>query len=199
MSEHDRFARQVEFILEIDKLKRVLRQTYLTDGSRRENDAEHSWHLAVMAVLLAEEAVVPGVELLRVVKMALIHDLVEIDAGDTFVYDVAGYEDKAQREQEAAARIFGLLPADQGAEFRALWEEFERRETPEARYAAALDRFQPLLHNFATQGRLWKERGVTAAQVIAHNRHIAEGSPRIWQYVHGLIQQAVADGFLAAE
>ena len=197
MNDPDRLARQIEFILEIDKLKQVLRQTFLTDGSRRENDAEHSWHLAVMAVLLCEYAAEPELDLLRVVKMALVHDLVEIDAGDTFHYDEAGHEDKDRREQQAADRIFELLPVDQGAELRSLWEEFEARQTPEARYAAALDRLQPNLLNFRTQGRLWREHGVTSRQVIARNRHMAEGAPALWQYAESRIREAVAKGHLA--
>ena len=197
MNDPDRLARQIEFILEIDKLKQVLRQTFLTDGSRRENDAEHSWHLAVMAVLLCEYAAEPELDLLRVVKMALVHDLVEIDAGDTFHYDEAGHEDKDRREQQAADRIFGLLPVDQGAELRSLWEEFEARQTPEARYAAALDRLQPNLLNFRTQGRLWREHGVTSRQVIARNRHMAQGAPALWQYAESRIREAVAKGYLA--
>jgi putative hydrolase of HD superfamily len=197
MTHNDRLARQMDFILEIDKLKQVLRQTSLADGSRRENDAEHSWHLAVMAVLLAEYAAGPQVDLARVVKMVLVHDVVEIDAGDTFHYDEAGNRDKPQREQKAADRLFGLLPADQEAELRGLWEEFEARQTREARYAAALDRLQPNLLNFRTQGRLWREHGVTSRQVIARNRHMAEGAPALWQYAESLIHEAVAKGYLA--
>src|SRR5262249_50705513 len=147
----DRLARQIAFIIEIDKAKQVLRQTLLMDGSRLENDAEHSWHLAVMALLLAEYAG-EAVDLLRVLKMVLIHDLVEIDAGDTFVYDVEALATRREREERAADRIFGLLPADVEEEFRALWEEFEAQATPEARFAAALDRLQPLLHNYHTGG-----------------------------------------------
>ena len=196
MTHADRLARQMEFILEIDKLKQVLRQTSLADGSRRENDAEHSWHLAVMAVLLAEYAAEPQLDLARVVKMLLVHDVVEIDAGDTYHYDEAGNRDKAEREQAAADRLFALLPADQEAELRGLWEEFEARQTPEARYAAALDRFQPNLLNYRTQGRLWREHGVTSAQVIARNCHMAEGAPALWQYAESLIHDAVAKGYL---
>lgn len=198
MSE-DRIGQQIRFCVEIDKLKAVLRRTWLTDRSRRENSAEHSWHFALMAVLLAEHAAAPGVDVLRVVKMALVHDLVEIDAGDTFVYDDEASADKPQRERAAAERIFGLLPADQGTEFRALWEEFEARRTPEARFAAALDRLQPILNNFHTDGAAWREHGITARQVIARNRHMAEGSPVLWQYAEGLIREAVARGMLNAE
>jgi putative hydrolase of HD superfamily len=197
MSDDDRLARQIGFLLEIDKLKRVLRQTWHLDQSRRENDAEHSWHLAVMALLLAEYAAEPGLDLARVVKMALVHDLVEIDAGDTFAYDEVGARDKCQREQAAADRLFGMLPADQAAEVRGLWDEFEARKSPEARYAAGLDRLQPLLHNYHTEGRAWREHGVTSDRVLARNRHMAEGAPRLWQYAQSLIHDAVAKGYLA--
>jgi len=147
-----RLARQLAFLVELDKLKTVLRRTSLIDRSRAENTAEHSWHIAVAAALLEEHAVGHGVDLLRVVKMLLNHDVVEIDAGDTFCYDAEANRDKLEREERAAERLFGLLPADQGAELRALWEEFEARETAEARYAAALDRIQPVLQNLHTEG-----------------------------------------------
>lgn len=197
MPDNDRLSRQIRFLLEIDKLKRVLRQTWHLDQSRKENDAEHSWHVAVMAVLLAEYAAEPGLDLAHVVKMILLHDLVEIDAGDTFAYDDVAARDKPEREQAAADRLFGLLPADQAAEFRQLWEEFEARRTPEARYAAGLDRLQPLLHNYHTQGRTWREHGVTAEQVLARNRHMSEGAPQLWQFAEDLIRDAVRKGYLA--
>jgi putative hydrolase of HD superfamily len=196
MFDPDRLRRQIEFTLEIDKVKGVFRQTWLADASRRENDAEHSWHLAVMAVLLAEYAAEPELDVARVVRMVLVHDLVEIDAGDTFVYDRDHDTEWAERERRAAERIFGMLPPDQAREFRGLWDEFEARATPEARFAAGLDRLQPILHNYHTQGRVWQEHGVTADQVIAHNRHMAEGAPRLWEYAHGLILDAVERGYL---
>lgn len=197
MADNDRLGQQIAFVLEIDKLKRVLRQTWHMDQSRKENSAEHSWHVAVMAVLLAEHAAEPELDLARVVKMLLVHDLVEIDAGDTFVYDEAGAQDKPARERAAADRIFGMLPADQAAEVRGLWDEFEARRTPEARYAAALDRLQPLLHNYHTQGRAWREHGITADRVLATNCHIAEGAPRLWQLAERFIRDAVQKGYLA--
>ena len=197
MAHSERLARQMEFILEIDKLKQIVRQTSLADGSRRENDAEHSWHLAMMAVLLAEYAAEPEIDLARVVRMLLVHDLVEIDAGDTYHYDEEGSRDKAEREQKAADRIFGLLPADQGAELRGLWEEFEARQTPEARYAAAMDRLQPNLLNLHTEGKIWREHGITSRQVIARNCHMAEGAPELWRYAESRIREAVAKGHLA--
>ncbi|MBD2464563.1 HD domain-containing protein [Oscillatoria sp. FACHB-1407] len=190
-----RLHQQIQFILEIDKLKLVLRQTLLTDGSRRENSAEHSWHLAMMAMLLAEYAPEP-VEVLRVMKMLLIHDLVEIDAGDTFCYDVQGNLDKAEREQQAADRLFGLLPPEQGVELRSLWEEFEAQTTVEARFAAALDRLQPLLHNQQTQGGTWRIHGVTRDRVMKRVEAIETGSPELWVYVQAVIDECVAAGYL---
>jgi putative hydrolase of HD superfamily len=191
-----RLDAQIRFVVEIDKVKHVLRQTDLMDGSRRENDAEHSWHLAVMALLLAEHAA-GDVDPARVVRMVLIHDLVEIDAGDTFCYDEEGAKDKAEREQAAADRIFAMLPDDQAADFRALWDEFEARETPDAKFAASLDRLQPLLHNYHTQGAAWRRHGIVRSQVVSRNRHIAEGAPALWEYARRLIDDAVAKGYLA--
>jgi len=196
-AESHRLEQQIQFIIEIDKLKQVFRQTYLLDSTRKENDAEHSWHLAMMAILLYEYAAEPDTDLLRVMKMVLIHDLVEIDAGDTFCYDEAGNKTKAAREQAAAERIFNILPRDQAGEIRRLWDEFEARQTPEARFAAALDRLQPLLHNYHTQGRAWREHGVTVDQVLERNRHMADGSEALWQYAEAMILDAVDKGFLA--
>ena len=192
-----RVERQLDFLLELDRLKTVLRQTWLTDGSRRENDAEHSWHIAVMAIVLAEHSADPGIDLLKVLKMLLIHDVVEIDAGDTFAYDEVGALDKEKRERAAAERIFGMLPDEQSAAFRDLWEEFEARRSPEARFAAGLDRLQPILHNYHTQGKAWLAHGITARQVVARNQHMAEGAPRLWDYARGIIDEAVARGYLA--
>ena len=192
----NRLLKQIEFIVEIDKLKYILRQTLLIDKSRRENDAEHSWHLAMMAILLSEYAR-EEVDLLKVVKMALVHDLVEIDAGDTFCYDEAGNRDKAERERKAADRIFGMLPEDLGAEIRALWEEFDAMESPESRFANALDRLQPLLHNFRTGGAGWQKHGVTCDMVIERNRHMEAGAPALWAYASAMIEEAVEKGFLA--
>lgn len=191
----ERLEDQIRFLVEIDKAKNVLRRSVLTDGSRRENDAEHSWHLAVMALILREYANEP-IDLLRVVKMLLIHDLVEIDAGDTFAYDDAAHEDKEEREKAAADRIFGLLPPDQELEFRQLWEEFERRETPEARFAAALDRLHPLLQNFHSGGITWRRHGITKAQATRLNSSIELGSTELWRYARALIDQADEKGYL---
>jgi putative hydrolase of HD superfamily len=194
----ERLAQQVRFILEVDRLKEVFRQTLLTQSRRSENDAEHSWHLCLMVMVLAEHANIPSLDVLRVMKMLLIHDLVEIDAGDTFAYDEKARADQREREQRAADRIFGLLPGDQAIEFRALWEEFEERVTHEARFAAAMDRFHPMLLNCATEGAAWKKHGVTSDRVVARNRHIAEGSEAVWAYAAEMIRQAVATGHLQA-
>jgi putative hydrolase of HD superfamily len=196
--EWHRLEEQIQFILEIDKLKQVLRNTYLLDGSRKENGAEHSWHTAVMAILLAEHAAGPDIDLLHVLKMLLIHDLVEIDAGDTFRYDDEGNKSKARREQGAADRIFNILPPDQAKEIRSLWDEFEARQTPEARFAAAIDRLQPQLHNYHTQGRTWREHGITVDRVIAKNEHMSDGSEVLWRYAKTMILDAVEKGYLAA-
>lgn len=190
-----RLAQQMQFVLEVDQLKRVLRQTLLTDGSRQENSAEHSWHIALMAIALIEYAP-PGVDLLHVIRMLLLHDLVEIDAGDTFCYDVQGNASKAEREQQAADRLFGLLPPDQAGEFRAAWDEFEAQETPAARFAAALDRIQPLLNNWHTEGHTWQKHGVRRPQVMQRMQVIETVSPELWAYVQQILDDCVAAGYL---
>ena len=190
-----RLKQQLDFIMEIDKLKGIYRQTYLLDASRKENDAEHSWHLAAMALLLAEYAP-EKLDLLKVLKMVILHDLVEIDAGDSFCYDDAAICDKAEREEAAAARLFALLPSDQEEEFRGFWQEFEKRSSPEARFAASLDRLQPLMHNYHTRGKSWQEHGVTKDKVIQRNSYIREGSPKLWEYGESLIDKAVDRGYL---
>ena len=190
-----RLAAQIAFIVEIDKLKTILRQTLLTDGSRRENDAEHSWHIATTAFVLAEYADDP-VDVGRVARMLLLHDVVEIDAGDTFIHDEAGHSDKDEREARAAARLYGLLPADQADELIAVWREFEARQSPEARFAHSLDRLQPILHNFETAGGTWKQHKVTADKVEKLLPRIAGGSTRLADYARALIDQAVARFYL---
>ncbi|MBZ4647136.1 MAG: phosphohydrolase [Clostridia bacterium] len=192
----ERLKRQIDFIVEIDKLKHIYRQTILMDGSRNENDAEHSWHLAVMAILLSEYAAEKNIDVLHVIKMVLIHDLVEIDAGDTFCYDEKGNEDKACREQKAADRIFNILPPDQAKEIRDLWEEFEKRETSEARFAASLDRLQPLLHNYNTKGHTWVKHNVKSDKVLKRNQPIEEGAPVLWEYVKEIIEDSISKGYL---
>jgi len=191
----NRLDQQLSFALEIDKLKTILRQTLLTDSSRRENSAEHSWHLAVMSFLLAEYAAEP-VDILRVIKMLLVHDLIEIDAGDTFAYDAVANIDRAEREQRGAERIFGLLPEEQGCELRALWEEFEAFKTPESKYANALDRLQPLLHNARTEGGTWRIHSVARDQVHRRMEPIRTALPELWPVVTRIIEDACAQGWI---
>ena len=193
-----RLARQIGFIVEADKLKNVFRQTVNTVSRRAENDAEHSWHLCLAAIVLAEHAGAPGLDALRVLKMLILHDLVEIDAGDTFAYDTAAMAGQHDREARAAERIFGLLPPEQAAEFRAIWDEFEAKETPEARFALAVDRFQPMLLNCHTAGSAWQRHGITQDRVLARNASIAAGSPALWEYAVRMVQEAVARGHLAS-
>ena len=197
MSDLGRLEQQLAFLLELDKAKTIIRRSYLTDGSRRENDAEHMWHLAMFVLVLAEHAGAP-IDVAKVLKMVLVHDIVEIDAGDVFVYDEAARAGKAAAEAAAAERLYGLLPTDQGDRLRAAWEEFEAKETPEARFAAAVDRLQPLLLNLTTKGRSWREHGITADRVLALNARIADGSPALWEHVRTLSEDAVAAGYLPA-
>ncbi|AFY56254.1 putative HD superfamily hydrolase [Rivularia sp. PCC 7116] len=190
-----RLNQQLQFIIEIDKLKNVLRQTLLMDSSRRENSGEHSWHLAIMTMILAEYAV-EGTDLFRAMKMSLIHDLVEIDAGDTFCFDVKGNESKAERELEAAIRIFGLLPEEQGKELRLLWDEFEARETPTAKFAVALDRIQPFIHNQQTAGGTWDIHNINRNQVMKRMAPVEEGTPELWNFILEEIENLIATGYL---
>lgn len=190
-----RLQEQLAFILEADKLKQVIRRSYLVDASRLENSAEHSWHLALLALVLHEHAN-EEVSLLRVLQMVVIHDLVEIDCGDTYLFDDAAQVGKVAREELAAARLFGLLPADQAAEFHALWQEFEARETADARFANALDRLIPLLHNYHSRGRSWQEHGIRSQQVRDRLASIDSGSAGLWSYAEALIEAAVAEGIL---
>ncbi len=191
-----RLERQIQFIIETDKLKEVVRQTLCTQSRRHENSAEHSWHFALMIIVLAEHANEP-INVLRVLKMVLIHDLVEIDAGDTYAYDTKNMADQHEREARAAERIFGLLPADQAAEFRAIWDEFEARTTPEAKFAAACDRFHPMLLNCLTGGETWKKHGVTHDKVVARNQHARDGSVPLWRYAEQMLAEAKTKGSFA--
>ena len=196
-AQKDRFKQQIEFILEVDKLKRVLRQTLLLDRTRKENSAEHSWHIALTVMILSEYAKDSDVDLFRVMKILLVHDLIEIDAGDTYCYDEEGRKDQAEREREAADRIFNLLPPDQAATLRELWDEFEERKTPESRFANALDRVQPFLQNYFTTGQVCQENDIKSAQVKSRMRPVNEGAPFLWDYVSSLVDDAVKKGFLA--
>ena len=177
----DRLEQQFEFIREIDKEKFIGRQTYLSDGRRKENDAEHAWHMAIMTILLSEYAN-EEIDVLKTVTMLLIHDIVEIDAGDTYAYDEEAKKTQKEREQKAAERIFGLLPPDQGEKFKKIWEEFEARETKEARFARTMDNLQPVMLNDATDGKAWVEHGVHLEQIMKRNQNTAEGSETLWEY-----------------
>jgi putative hydrolase of HD superfamily len=191
-----RLSQQMRFIAEIDKLKQVLRESWLIDASRKETDAEHSWHIMVMATLLSEYANHPGIDLFKVMKMLLIHDVVEIDAGDTFIYDKKHAKDQTDRELKAAQRLFGLLPADQGTEFMELWEEFETQMTPEAQFARAIDSMQPLLLAYLNGGRSWNIHNIIKQQVIATKKHMGDGSTSLWKYTQELLTDAVEKGIL---
>jgi putative hydrolase of HD superfamily len=187
--------KQIEFIKEVDKLKYILRKTKLFGSDRNENDAEHSWHLALMSIVLAEHANFQ-MDLLKVIKMLLIHDIVEIDAGDTFIYDTQKSHDNTAEEREAAKRIFGLLPEQQADEFIAVWEEFEEQQTNEAKFARAMDRLEPLLQNASNNGGTWQEFGVTHDKVYAKKQVIQHGSSAIWEYAEQLINDCVEKGIL---
>lgn len=197
MRPDDRLARQIAFIVEADRLKTILRRTPLIDRSRQENSAEHSWHL-ILAAMVMREYMTVECDLLHVLELVAVHDLVEIDAGDTFAYDAPGQETKAERELAAADRVFGLLPEDQGAYFRALWEEFEARETPESRFANALDRFQPLLQNACSGGGSWQTHNLHRDDVLRRMAPIESTLPGIWPAVVEIIDAFCASGVLAA-
>ncbi|MCF2493037.1 HD domain-containing protein [Dyadobacter chenhuakuii] len=187
--------KQIEFIKEVDKLKYILRKTKLFNSDRNENDAEHSWHLSLMAIILAGHAN-SDIDLLRVVKMLLIHDIVEIDAGDTFIYDAQKNHTNTDEERLAANRIFGLLPEGQATELIAIWEEFEEGQTHEAKFARAMDRLEPLLQNTSNNGGTWAEFGVSYEKVYAKKQVIQQGSESIWQYAEQLINDSVEKGIL---
>lgn len=190
----ERLRQQLDFLIEMDRLKHVLRRSPLVDGSRVENSAEHSWHLGLMAMTLAEYANEP-VDVTHVMKMVLVHDIVEIDAGDTYAYDPGANHGKAERERRAAERLFGLLPADQRAELLALWEDFEARQTAEARFANALDRLIPLLHNYLNQGRVWRANSVTVQQVRQRMAPVVEGSAVLAGIVQAILTDSIERGY----
>ena len=181
--EKSRIDRQFDFIREIDKEKFITRQTFLSDAKRRENDAEHAWHMAIMTLLLSEYAN-EEIDVLRVISMLLIHDLVEIDAGDTYAYDEEGKQTQRVREVKAADRIYGILPEDQGENLRELWEEFEEAQTPEAKFAHVMDNVQPAMLNDYTEGKDWIAKGVRLSQILERNAHTAEGSQKLWDYAY---------------
>ena len=192
----ERLEQQLRFILELDKQKKIGRQTYLADGSRKEGDAEHAWHMAVMAFLLADYSNAE-IDVLKTMKMILLHDVIEIDAGDTYAYDNEANKTKKARELKAADRIYGMLPEDQKKEYRALWEEFEAMETPEAKFANTLDKIQPLLLNHASGGISWREHGVKKEQVMGRNARTHEGSEMLWEYAKKLIDENIKNGNIA--
>ena len=193
--DNERLKAQIEFLVEIDKMKNVFRRTVLIDGSRRENDAEHSWHFAMLALILNEYCS-EEIDVSKVIKIALCHDLVEVYAGDTFAYDSEGHKDKKQREAEAAEKLFAILPDDEGEFIKSLWLEFENKETPEARFANVCDRFQPLIHNYLTNGHTWKEGDVHAPQVLERMSVIKETAPELWKAVTGIVDESVKKGIL---
>ena len=194
-TDRERFTAQIRFLVEMDKMKNIYRQTRVLHEDRAENDAEHAWHLAMLALVLSEYANEP-VDLKKVLATVLIHDIVEIDAGDTYAYDEAGNATKAEREQKAADRLFGLLPADQGQYMRQLWDEFEANESPEAKFANALDRVQPLMLNYCKHGESWKTHGTRREQVENRNRIVCEGSEVLSDFVYELIRRAAEEGLL---
>ncbi len=191
----EKLQKQIKFALVIDEMKNIFRRNLIIDGSRRENDAEHSWNLAMLAMLF-EEYSTEKVDLEKVLKIALVHDLIEVYAGDTFAYDVKGNEDKLQREIESANKLFGILDPVQGAEIRALWDEFEAKETPESKYANAIDRIQPLINNYMTNGHTWKEGDVHAPQIYKRMDIIRTTTPALWPIVEGIINTSIEIGIL---
>ncbi|NLP46039.1 MAG: HD domain-containing protein [Epulopiscium sp.] len=194
--DHERLLKQIEFIKEIDKAKQIFRQNVVIGTTRNENDAEHSWHLAVMALLLSEYSTTKNMDILKIVKMVLIHDLVEIYAGDTFCYDEKANEDKADRENKAAQKLFAILPEDQTKEMWGLWQEFEEGKTPEAKFATCLDRLQPIILNYNTKGYTWQRPEVNSAKVLKRNKPLKENTPLLWEYVNEVIEDSIQKGYL---
>ena len=194
MADNKKFQKQMEFLLELDKIKQIYRQTYISDKSRKENDAEHSWHTGVMAVVLAEYF--PKADLLKTIKMMLFHDVVEIYAGDTYCYDKEGNADKEEREKEAAQKVYGLLPKGQKDEFISLWKEFEEGQSEEAKFASMLDRLQPTMLNDATEGKSWLEHGVKKEQVLKRNEILLKGPKVVEKYAKDIINSGHLKGYL---
>jgi putative hydrolases of HD superfamily len=188
----DRFVKQIQFLIEIDKIKSIFRKNKLFNKSRHENDAEHSWHISMMAIVLSEYAN-SAIDLPKVIKMLLIHDIVEIDAGDTIVYKI-NHEEKANKESAAAQRIYGILPDDQRDEFICLWREFEERSTTEACFATAVDRLEPVMQNALTGAHVWKEHQIGAHQILDVNKRIGEGSEKLWEYAKSIIEECMRRG-----
>lgn len=191
----EKLKKQLKFILVIDNMKNIFRRNLLADGSRRENDAEHSWSLAMLAMLF-EEYSAEKVDMEKTLKIALVHDLVEVYAGDTFAYDLKGNEDKLERETKAAQKLFEILEPEQAGEIRDLWNEFEEKKTPEARYANAIDRVQPLINNYMTDGYTWKEGDVHAPQIYKRNEIVRTAAPELWKLVEGIVDDSIESGIL---
>ncbi|MFW6029826.1 MAG: HD domain-containing protein [Halanaerobiales bacterium] len=189
-----RLKKQIEFLVEIDKIKEIFRHTKLFEGSRYENDAEHSWHLALMAIILSEYSN-QEIDISKVLKMVLIHDIVEIDAGDYILY-TDKIDEKAEKEEKAARRIFGILPKEQSEELLELWLEFERKETAEARFATSLDRLEPLMQNYYTEGYAWKKNNINSQKIFKANKHIADGSEKLWQHAKAMIEECIEKGLI---
>ena len=192
---NERLKKQINFMLELDKMKNIYRQTYVLHEDRKENDAEHSWHLAILAFLLAEYASVP-IDVTKVMKMVLVHDVVEIDAGDTYCYDEGGNKTKAEREEKSAQRVFGLLPDDQKEEFYSLWREFEDNQTNDSKFAAVLDKMKPVILNYTKNGISWKEHGVYKEQVEKRCLSSADASDKLAELIQSIIDDAASKGFL---
>ena len=192
---NEKILNQIKFAITIDEMKNIFRRNLLADGSRRENDAEHSWHLAMLAMIL-EEYSAEKVDIERVLKIALVHDLIEVYAGDTFAYDAKGNEDKHEREVQAAHKLFGVLDPVQGAEIRNLWDEFEAMETAESRYANAIDRIQPLILNYLTDDHTWKMGDVTSEKIYKRMDIIRTATPELWHIVEGIINTSIKAGIL---
>lgn len=185
----------IEFIVELDKMKNVFRQTTIMDKSRRENDAEHSWHIAVMAMVLSEYAD-EDIDICHVIKMLLVHDLVEIYAGDTFCYDEKGYNDKDERERKAADKLFGMLPKEKGIQLKELWEEFEEMNTKESLFANSMDRLEPFLVNYQTKGGTWKTYNISKKQVFKRSEPIKNSSKDLWEFTVALIEDSFEKGYI---
>ena len=192
----DKLKRQLQFLAESDKMKNILRQTYVTDKSRRENSAEHSWHFALTALTLYEYCGIEGVDINRVIKMALVHDLVEIYAGDTPAYDAKGNVDKDEREKEAADKLFSLLPDEQAAEYRSLWEEFDRMETPDAFYGSAVDRLQSFHNIYLSGAHPWIKYAVTADKIYKRMMPVKTALPELWEYVERVVNEGIEKGYI---
>ncbi|WP_422486142.1 HD domain-containing protein [Gudongella sp. DL1XJH-153] len=191
----DRIIKDIEFIVELDRMKTILRQTNLITEDRREDDAQHSWHIAVMSMVLSDYSN-EEIDVNKVIKMLLIHDLVELHAGDTFCYDEEGNKDKRQREVEAAEKIFGMLDSRKGMEFRGLWDEFEEMETPEALFASSMDRLQPMLNNYYNGGGSWRKHGVAQSDIYKRISPVKDSSDRLWEFVEHMIEDAYNRGLI---